>query len=135
MLCAALSRSVVDAFSNYRQNKTSGNVTTLILLRDFSKILIYQISWKSIQWGAQLLHAVRKTDMTEIAVAFAFLPKVPANWNAKFHFFGGGGGSENFKYQIKIIYVNYALKFSDADENLSREAVNCSDYTAAEIHE
>jgi hypothetical protein len=33
----------------------------------------YQISQKSVQWGSQLMHADRRTDMTEVTVPFSRL--------------------------------------------------------------
>jgi hypothetical protein len=67
--------------------KNSGNVTTWILLTEFRKILVYQITWKSIQWGVELLHAVVKTDMTEIVVAFRISARSPWKLKSQIPFF------------------------------------------------
>ena len=51
---------------------------------DFREIYKFKISWKSFQWGAQLLYAEELTDRYDAANGrffFAALRIVPKNWN------------------------------------------------------
>jgi hypothetical protein len=52
---------------------------TAVGLTDFRKILRYQISWKSVQWGANVFHADGRTGRyDEVIVALrtsAYAPK------------------------------------------------------------
>jgi hypothetical protein len=49
---------------------------------DFRKILIYQISLKSVQNGAELFHADGQIDTRKIIVAFRDFANAPKNWNS-----------------------------------------------------
>ena len=53
---------------------------TWIFLTDFRQILIYQISWKSVQWEAICCMSTdRRTDMTKLIVAFRNFANAPKN--------------------------------------------------------
>jgi hypothetical protein len=57
---------------------------TLIFLTDFWKILVYQISWKFIQWVQSSMRAEGQTDMTKLTVVccnFVHTPKNGYKWN------------------------------------------------------
>jgi hypothetical protein len=56
---------------------------TWIFSTDFRKVLKYQISWKSFQWGAELFHADGQTDMTKVIVDLRSFSKTPKkNWKS-----------------------------------------------------
>jgi hypothetical protein len=60
----------------------STSYTCRILMKpefpDFGKILKHQISWKSVEWGAESFHAgIQTVDMTKVIVAFRNYANAP----------------------------------------------------------
>jgi len=67
---ARYDQKCISIFMYSTRHSCKGLMKIEIFPTDFQNTLKYQISCKSIQWGPELFHADRQTDVTKLTVTF-----------------------------------------------------------------